>query len=66
MTSEGCVQSSEKIQEELDRRLFHPHTRDQVEAFMKGDKVYWWFSDKAIREHAQTRLELVPDVAAIE
>jgi penicillin G amidase len=30
-------------------RLFHPHAKDQVEAFMNGDKVYWWFSDKAIK-----------------
>jgi penicillin G amidase len=42
-------------------RLFHPHAKDQVEAFMNGDKLYWWFSDKAIKEHAQTRLELVPE-----
>jgi penicillin amidase len=42
-------------------RLFHAHTKDQVESFMKGDKVYWWFSDKAIKEHSRTRLELVPN-----
>jgi penicillin G amidase len=41
-------------------RLFHSHTKDQVEAFMRGDKVYWWFSDKAIKEHSRTRLELMP------
>jgi penicillin G amidase len=41
-------------------RLFHPHTKDQVEPFMNGDKVYWWFSDSAISEHAKTRLELMP------
>jgi penicillin G amidase len=41
-------------------RLFHPHTKDQVEPFMNGDKVYWWFSDKAIQEHAETKLELMP------
>jgi penicillin amidase len=41
-------------------RLFHAHTKDQVDAFMGGDKVYWWFSDKAIKEHSRTRLELVP------
>jgi penicillin amidase len=41
-------------------RLFHPHTKDQVEAFMRGDKVYWWFSDKAIKEHTRTRLDLMP------
>jgi penicillin amidase len=45
-------------------RLFHPHTKDQVDAFMRGDKVYWWFSDKAIKEHTQTRLELEPDSSA--
>jgi penicillin amidase len=39
-------------------RLFHPHTKDQVEAFMNGDKVYWWFSDKAIKEHSRTVLTL--------
>jgi penicillin G amidase len=42
-------------------RLFHPHARDQVEAFMNGDKVYWWFSDKAIKEHARTSLALAPE-----
>jgi penicillin G amidase len=39
-------------------RLFHPHTKDQVEAFMNGDKVYWWSSDKAIREHSRAVLTL--------
>ncbi len=39
-------------------RLFHPHTKDQIEAFMNGDKVYWWFSDKAIKEHSRAVLTL--------
>jgi len=39
-------------------RLFHPHTKDQVEAFMNGDKVYWWFSDKAIKDHSRKVLNL--------
>jgi penicillin amidase len=39
-------------------RLFHPHTKDQNEAFMNGDKVYWWFSDKAIKEHSRAVLTL--------
>jgi penicillin amidase len=39
-------------------RLFHPHTKDQIEAFMNGDKVYWWFSDKAIKDHSRTVLTL--------
>lgn len=41
-------------------RLFHRHTKDQIEAFMNGDKLYWWFSDRAINEHTKTRLELIP------
>jgi len=41
-------------------RLFHPHTKDQIKAFMSGEKVYWWFSDKAIKEHAKTTLFLKP------
>ncbi len=39
-------------------RLFHPHTKDQIEAFMNGEKLYWWFSDKAIKEHSRTILTL--------
>jgi penicillin amidase len=41
-------------------RLFHPHTKDQIEAFMNGDKVYWWFSDKAIKDHSRAILNLNP------
>lgn len=41
-------------------RLLHPHTKDQIEPFMSGEKVYWWFSDEAIRKHAAAVLELLP------
>ena len=41
-------------------RQFDPHTTDQVDAFMNGDKVYWWFSDTAINEHTQNTLTLKP------
>jgi penicillin amidase len=41
-------------------RVFHPHTKDQLDAFMNGEKRYWWFSDKAIREHTRSTLILVP------
>jgi penicillin amidase len=41
-------------------RLFHPHTKDQIDSFVKGEKVFWWFSDKAINEHATSILELNP------
>jgi penicillin amidase len=41
-------------------RQFDPHTTDQVKSFMDGTKVYWWFSDKAIKEHAKHTLTLSP------
>jgi penicillin amidase len=41
-------------------RQFDPHTTDQVESFMNGDKVYWWFSDEAIKEHTKHTLTLNP------
>lgn len=41
-------------------RTFHPHMKDQVEPFMRGDKVYWWFSDKAVKEHSAATLVLNP------
>jgi penicillin amidase len=42
-------------------RQFDPHTTDQVKSFMDGSKVYWWFSDKAIREHTHHTLTLSPE-----
>jgi len=39
-------------------RLFHPHTKDQIQSFMNGEKVYWWFSDKAIKEHSRVLMTL--------
>ena len=42
-------------------RQFDPHTTDQVKSFMDGTKVYWWFSDKAIREHTKHTLTLSPN-----
>jgi penicillin G amidase len=41
-------------------RTFHPHQKNQIEPFMKGDKVYWWFSDKAINEHTKHKQVLDP------
>lgn len=40
-------------------RMLDPHQRDQVEPYMKGTPVYWWFSDKAIQEHCKHILTLV-------
>ncbi len=42
-------------------RTFNPHQTDQIKPYMSGDKVYWWFSDKAIKEHAANTLELKPE-----
>jgi len=42
-------------------RTFNPHQTDQIKSFMDGDKVYWWFSDKAIKEHAKAILALKPE-----
>lgn len=41
-------------------RTFHPHATDQIKPFMSGEKMYWWFSDEAIRDHAKMTLILVP------
>jgi penicillin amidase len=41
-------------------RQFDPHTTDQVESFMDGSKVYWWFGDNAINEHTRHTLTLNP------
>ncbi len=41
-------------------RLFSPHQKDQVDAFMDGSKMYWWFSDRAIEEHTKHTLVLKP------
>lgn len=34
--------------------LFDPRTKDQIEAFIHGHKVYWWFRDEPIQEHCST------------
>jgi len=41
-------------------RLFSPHHKDQVQSFMDGRKMYWWFSDRAIDEHTAHTLLLRP------
>jgi penicillin amidase len=39
-------------------RLFSSHQKDQVDAYMDGSKLYWWFSDRAITENTQHSLVL--------
>ena len=41
-------------------RIFDPHYKDQAEAYMNGDKIYWWFSDGMIRRYAESEYELKP------
>jgi penicillin G amidase len=41
-------------------RVFHPHAKDQIDAFISGEKQYWWFSDKEIKAHMQSELILRP------
>ena len=41
-------------------RLFDPHTTDQIPPFIDDGKLYWWFSDEAIKAHAKHKLTLVP------
>lgn len=46
----------------VSERLLSPHRTDQIKPFMDGDKLYWWFSDSAIRQHAKSELTLQPAV----
>ena len=41
-------------------RTFHPHQKDQIGPFMRGDVVYWWFSDEAIGRNTKKTLLLAP------
>jgi penicillin amidase len=41
-------------------RVFHPHATDQIGAFMNGEKMYWWFSDREIANHTRSVLTLTP------
>lgn len=41
-------------------RTFSPHIMDQTKAFMDGQKLYWWFSDKVLARHVTATLTLKP------
>jgi penicillin amidase len=41
-------------------RSFEPHQKDQIPAYMNGDKVCWWFSDGEIERHAKSEQVLKP------
>ena len=44
----------------VDGRTFSPHFTDQIEAYMSGEKMYWWFSNEKIKEHADSELHFKP------
>lgn len=44
----------------VSERFFSAHRTDQIEAFMNGDEMYWWFSEAEIERHTRTRLFLIP------
>ncbi len=44
-------------------RVFHPHAKDQIQSFMDGEKMYWWFSDREIATHTRSTLILTPGSA---
>jgi penicillin amidase len=41
-------------------RLFDNHRTDQIDAFMNGDQLYWWFSDEMIQMHKKHSCILKP------
>lgn len=41
-------------------RTFDDHFTDQVDEYMDGDRLYWWFSDEAIEHHSEATLILDP------
>lgn len=41
-------------------RCGDPHGRDQLDAWLTGEPVHWWFSDDAIRTHAVSKELLLP------
>jgi len=41
-------------------RLFNPHMKNQLPAWLDGRPQYWWFSDAAIEQHIQSELRLTP------
>ncbi len=41
-------------------RLFNRHRTNQIDSFINGGKLYWWFSDKEIKKHSEHQLILNP------
>ncbi len=43
-------------------RMFSKHSSDQMERYMNGEPVYWWFSDKMIKRYSRNDYRLVPSM----
>lgn len=41
-------------------RTLDPHYTDQVDEFMSGKKLYWWFSEEMVHKHTVASLTLNP------
>ena len=41
-------------------RTFDSYFKDQLKDYMKGQKVYWWFSDQMIRDHQKFKQLFIP------
>jgi penicillin amidase len=41
-------------------RVFDPHYKDQIGAYLSGAPVYWWFSPEAVAAHTRSTLLLAP------
>lgn len=43
----------------VEGRIFGAHSRDQTDAFMNGEKLYWWFTDELLEKHHESIYHLV-------
>jgi penicillin amidase len=41
-------------------RTFSKYMSNQLDDYFNGTIRYWWFSDKSIKSHSQSKLEIVP------
>lgn len=41
-------------------RMFDKHFVDQIDEYLNGEKIYWWFDDSLIDQHAQSVMTLLP------
>ena len=41
-------------------RTFHRHQKDQIDAYMSGQPLHWWFSEQAIADHTKSTLQIIP------